>query len=158
MVHFHPQSPDYPCPAPDTDSAEDLAAYRAAEAAGYDPAGYSTLAAWAIYQRWREGDTVGKHWRGPRIIAPPQPVSEQEEAADRAFRERVGRHLHQVRDHAYGPPCHCTPALGSTRLGLLPSTHLNCATCAAWWASLPGRTQLAYLRRTYPKWQLPESL
>jgi len=69
-----------------------------------------------------------------------------------AERERRGRAQHLIRNHGYGPPCHCTSALGSPRGGSRPGVHLNCPICAAWVASAAGRAEAAYLARFHPEW------
>ena len=73
MTHFHPQSPDYPCPADNDDRPEDLAAYRAVEKAGRMKDGCSTTAAFRIFTAYREAlysngkFPQGKHWNGPEM-------------------------------------------------------------------------------------------
>jgi hypothetical protein len=72
MTHFHAHAPDYPCPADNDDTPEDLAAYRAVEEAGRKEDGCSTEAAFAIYTAWREAQPPGKypqgkHWNGPEM-------------------------------------------------------------------------------------------
>jgi hypothetical protein len=143
MTHFHPQSPDYPCPADNDDRPEDLAAYRAVEKAGRMKDGCSTTAAFRIFTAYREalyGDgkfPQGKHWNGPEMR---YHVTAADRAAERESRVGIGHKMglvHSGRDWCDDPKCEwCTPSRpcppGETyvcKYGRTHTWHRSCPGC-----------------------------